>query len=363
MKILFIAPYPKGRAPSQRFRFEQYFRYLALDHIDCELAPFWSEKGWNILYSKGNYLRKFTQLILGFLRRIFLMFRIRQYDRILIHREATPIGPPMFEMIIVRWFNKKFYFDFDDAVWMDNTSKENELVARLKYHNKVPAICRWADKVSCGNQWLAEYASQFNRRVVVLPTTIDIDHHKPLMHAGASGKVTIGWTGTHSTGRYLTMLKKVLRGLHERFSIDFLVISNHPPDSPDNFWRYEPWDKEKEIRQLQDMDIGIMPLEDTDWEKGKCGFKALQYMAVGIPAVVSPVGVNIEIIEHGVSGYLCETDNEWSQAVTELITDADKRKEVGRSGRKRVEQLYSSKVNKEIFYQILDLDDNNKNKS
>lgn len=351
-KVLFIAPYPYDRAPSQRFRFEQYFQYLDAEGISWRVAPFWSERGWRVLYTRGRYLRKLLALLSGFIRRIGLLFELHRYDRILLHREATPIGPPFFEWMLSRVLQRRFCYDFDDAIWMPNTSEENKLAAGLKQHSKVPRICAWASCVSCGNAWLEDYARRHNSRTLVMPTTIDTDYHVPPSRQSGT-TLTIGWTGTHSTARYLETIRPVLRKIGEEVSITFLVISNQPPKQPDRFWRYARWDRAVEIQQLQQIDIGVMPLADREWEKGKCGFKALQYMALGIPAVVSPVGVNKEIIRHGHSGFHCSTAQDWYDTLMELVRNPELRKTIGTAGRDRVQKLYSAAANKERFLDLL----------
>jgi glycosyltransferase involved in cell wall biosynthesis len=339
-------------APSQRFRFEQYFQYFKEKEIAWEVAPFWSRKGWSVLYANGKYLQKLAAFVAGYLRRLGLLFVLHRYDRIVVHREAAPLGPPVFEWIMAKVLRQQFVYDFDDAIWMANTSNQNKLVASLKYHSKVSNICAWAGLVSCGNSWLAAYARQYNHLVEVMPTTIDTAYHMPAVKTNR-GKLIIGWTGTHSTAPYLELIRDVLRQLADKVDMEFLVISNLPPDNPDAFWRFERWDRNREIGQLQQLDIGVMPLEDSAWEKGKCGFKALQYMALSIPAVVSPVGVNTEIIRHGASGFLCGSSEQWYDNLLQLAKDDHLRMKIGQQGRETVKEKYSSESQKERFFSLL----------
>ena len=272
-------------------------------------------------------------------------------------------------------FRKKIIYDFDDAIWLSNTSQENKIAAALKCHSKVKWICKWSYKVICGNKYLAEYARQFNENVYVIPTTIDTEYHskknkvesrKSKVEALKDGEnqeprtknqesdqssifnlqssIIIGWTGTHSTEKYLYQLIPVLQALEKSHAFIFRVISNHNPQLPLKCFEYQAWNKDTEIEDLSQFDIGVMPLEDNEWAKGKCGFKGLQYMALEIPTIMSPVGVNEEIIHTGKNGFLADTEKSWFFALDQLICDSKKRKECGKKGRRTVEEKYSVKA-------------------
>ena len=351
MKILFIFPYPWGVAPSQRFRFEQYIPMLLERGIECDFHPFWSRSGWEVLYAEGKYVKKLFELKLGFLRRWLLMFRLYRYDLVFVHREAAPLGPPVFEWIASRLWRKPLIYDFDDAIWLPNTSEVNRMAAWLKNHGKVRNICRWASRISTGNAWLAAWAADYNSAVTINPTTIDLNYHDHRIRKGlqAGRRPVIGWTGTHSTARYLHLLIPVFRKLAQQLDFEFLVISNQAPPLSLPQLVFEPWDGRREIEQLSRIDIGVMPLEEHEWEKGKCGFKILQYMALGIPALASPVGVNSEIIEQGVNGYLCAGVGEWEEALRRLLLDEALCRRLGEAGRTTVERRYSVDANMENF--------------
>jgi glycosyltransferase involved in cell wall biosynthesis len=343
MNILFIVPYPEGEAPSQRFRFEQYFSALQEEGHSYTVAPFLDKSTWKILYKPGRGLQKALGILKGLGRRLALLPRLSRYDWVFIHREAAPLGPPLFEWLISRVFRKKVIYDFDDAIWLPNTSEQNRIAARLKWHGKVAAICRWSYRVSCGNEYLRQWASQHNRNAVYMPTTIDTErvHNQRKMHNSAR-LLTLGWTGTHSTLKYLRTLESVLQKLaHHHPQLRFLIISNHPPALDLPRLEYRPWRKETEVADLLQMDIGLMPLTEDPWSEGKCGFKALQYMALGIPTVVSPVGVNRQIIEEQGGGYSAQHEQEWLQLLERLISDSPLRSEMGERGRATVESSYS----------------------
>ena len=355
--VLFLFPYPLGHAPSQRFRFEQYFGLLREEGYTVECQSFLSESGWRVLYTKGNLIRKFVSVAAGFVRRIGLFAGpVQRASFVFIHREAAPVGPPVLEWLIARAFGKKLVYDFDDSIWLPNTSEENKFVSRLKWHSKVKRVCRWSHVVSAGNGYLAQFAQAYAARVTINPTTVDAHHrHLPATPpAPASGVVTIGWTGTHSTLRYLSGLEPVLKQLEATFGdrLRFLVIANREPNLSLRNLVFLPWSEAREIDDLRRIDIGIMPLQEDAWSKGKCGLKALQYMGLGIPTVASPVGVNIEIIRDGESGFLCSDFQCWQKTLSRLIGDAALRARIGAAGRNRVLTTYSTESNRDVFLSL-----------
>lgn len=164
----------------------------------------------------------------------------------------------------------------------------------------------------------------------------------------------IGWTGTHSTIKYLDILLPVIRRLEREFTFRFMVIADKDPRLSLKSYEFRQWNKDREIEDLLEFNIGVMPLSDDPWAKGKCGFKALQYMALGIPAVVSPVGVNALIVEGGVGGYICNSEESWYGSLKKLLTQEDLRNEMGLKARKKVESFYSVESNKKNFLSLFE---------
>ena len=353
MKILFLVPYPLKEAPSQRFRFEQYLNLLRDNGFQSLYQSFWDRQTWQVLYRHGYVIQKTYGFLKGLILRFFVLFQLKKIDFVFIHRECLPIGPPILEFVIARVLKKKIIYDFDDAIWLPNTSEENKIVALLKWHSKVGSICKWSYKISCGNSFLANYARQFNTNVVVNPTTVDtVNLHNPSNHLiKKSNSVVIGWTGTHSTMHYIKSLAPVLERLAEKssFPLRFLIISNKDPELTLKFIDFKIWSKETEVVDLLQMEIGLMPLTDDIWAKGKCGFKALQYMALEIPTLVSPVGVSTEIVDNGINGYWCATEDDWIKSLEKLITDKEQREKIGIAGRKKVIEYYSVSSNSSTF--------------
>ena len=354
-RIIFIAPYPKGQAPSQRFRFEQYFSHLEKEGCTLEFHPFLSSKTWNTLYKEGSFIAKAFGMLGSFWRRVILLFKIRKADYVFIHREASMIGPPIFEWIIAKVLRKKYIYDFDDAIWLPNYSESNAKFHRLKAYGKVKRIIKWASVVSAGNAYLKTYAEQYNKNVVVIPTTIDLQNVHNVLSDLSTTPVNIVWTGTHTTMSYLQNFIPLLQELEKEHTFTFTIISNQKPDFELNSLRYIQWNKESEISDLAKSGIGVMPMEENAWSEGKCGFKGLQYMALGIPAILSPVGMNNEIIENGVNGFLCATDEEWKTRITQLLSDEALRKKLGEEGRKTVQERYSVEANLPNYLHLFNL--------
>lgn len=348
-KILFIAPYPFNEAPSQRFRFEQYFPFLKENDIEIHFAPFLNHKTWKTLYSEGKVLRKMVGIYSSFFKRFLLLFTLFKYDFVFIHREASHIGPPIFEFLIAKIFRKKYNYDFDDAIWLPNYSETNARFHRLKAYWKVRYCIQWAHSVTAGNDYLAKYASQYNQNVSVIPTTIDTKNHHNIDTDHHQEKLVIGWTGTHTTMRYLDALIPVIEEMEKNYDFEFLIISNEAPTYQLKSLRFLKWKRETEIEDLARISIGVMPLEMDIWSEGKCGFKGLQYMALGIPALMSPVGVNTKIVTHGENGYLPVKSEDWKRYLEILLTNTDLRKKIGAAGKKTIEERYSVLAN-EINY-------------
>lgn len=357
--ILFIVPYPEGEAPSQRFRFEQYFEALQSNHLDYQTQSFLTSSNWRVFYSPGNTRKKAAALLLGFWRRTVGLIAVRQADFVFIHREASPVGPPIFEWIIAKILRKRIIYDFDDALWLTDRSDEVILTRIAKGRGKISSICKWSYRVSCGNAYLCDYAKNFNTSVTCIPTTVDTaGRHNPKVIPTTSyrgDEIVIGWTGSRTTLKYLEVLEPALQELETNFSnVTFLVIADEAPMMKLKRLIYVPWNKHSEIEDLKEIDIGIMPLPNDEWSKGKCGFKILQYMALEIPSVSSPVGVNSDIVQNGYNGFLANNEHEWVELIGRLIVDPILRREIGLNGRKTVVRHYSVSSNTLTFVSLFE---------
>lgn len=357
MKILFLCPYPLSVAPSQRFRFEQYFDFLKRSGYLIRVNSLFSHEELKVINGPGKSFLKITYLSKGAIRRIAQLFTIH-FDFIFIHREAYPIGPPFIEWLIAKVMRKKIIYDFDDAIWLTDKKNESWLEERIRWRSKVASICKWSYKVSAGNDYLCGYARQSNANVIKNPTTIDTElvHNKSLYKMPAeNSRVIIGWTGSRTTLKYLYLLEDVLQHLQKKYDhVDLLVVADQPPAMKLERILFKSWSGSTEVSDLVMAHIGIMPLPDDEWSKGKCGFKALQYMALEIPAVISPVGVNTSIIQHGVNGFLCQTKDEWLNCLESLIQNKSLRLMLGKAGRKTVVDQYSVSSNSANFLSLFE---------
>lgn len=348
-KVLFIANHRLDRSPGQRFRFEQYLDFLRQNGYDCELSNIITAKDDLILYQRGRVLHKVIIGLKSWVRRWKDAKRADQFDLIFIFREALLTGSTYFEKLFHR-SSAKVIFDFDDAIWLPNVSAGNKALQVFKKPTKTDTIISYADVVFAGNQYLASFAQAFCDRVYVIPTTIDTDYHKRTQSSD-SNKICIGWTGTQTTLKYLELLKPVFVELQKKYCdlIYFKIICDQPWNCEGIELINEKWIREDEIKQLATIDIGVMPLTEDAWSLGKCGFKGLQYMAMESVAVLSPVGVNKEIINHKKNGFLAETKEDWLRTLSLLIEDEALRKRLGKEGRKTIEERYSVNAFKHIY--------------
>jgi len=352
MRLLAIVPSIYDTTPGQRFRIEQWEPLLRERRVEITYAPFGDPRLHQVLYSAGNMGRKLELVAKGFARRLSLLSSAKDYDAVYIFREAALLGPPIIERLIKRK-GVPIIFDFDDAVFVSYRSPSNGYLSYLKFAAKTRTICRLASHVMAGNPYLADYARQVNPNVTVIPTTIDTAKYLPRANTTAEGVPVIGWTGSFSTVQHLDTLRPALQKLaqHERFRLRVIGTPSYSLAGVDV--EAVPWRSETELDDLQPIDIGVMPLPDDSWSKGKCGLKALQFMALGIPTVCSPVGVNTEIIQDGENGFIANSEDEWIEKLGRLLQSAELRNQLGHAGRRTVETKYSANVQAPRVFELL----------
>ncbi len=286
---------------------------------------------------------KANSLFGGTIRQLKHIIDAKSYDVVVVYREAMLWGKPWIEKQIVKQ-GLPLIHDFDDAIWLpveSETGISTFLKRILKSEKKFDEIIKLSTHVIVGNNYLAEHARLFNKNMSVIPTAVDTDYYRPRIEEQHNSKITIGWIGSGSTVKYLNLLDNVWKRLPENYEL-IIVGGYYSPEGMriNNI----KWALDTELEQLSKFTIGIMPLPDDEWSRGKCGLKALQYMAMGIPCVASPVGVNTEIIQDGVNGFLAKDENEWIGKITLLMQNPDLRRKLGMAGRKTVEERYSVKV-------------------
>jgi glycosyltransferase involved in cell wall biosynthesis len=342
VRVLAWVPQELDTSPGQRFRIEQWDPRLRAAGIDLEYSPFSDERLGRVLKQRGRVAAKGWGVARSLGRRLREGWRAKQFDLVYMFREGALLGPALAERILA-WSGVPYVFDFDDAVWIRYVSPANSYLSYLRFPGKTAGLCRRARHVMAGNRYLRDYALHFNPSVSTVPTTIDTDKYRPLP-ARVPARPVIGWTGSYSSEQYLEVVRPVLEGLRRRFEFRIVVIGGGSFRADGVEFEHRPWRSATETEDLADIDIGLMPLPDTDWERGKCGLKALQYMALGIPVVASPVGVNADIVVEGESGFLARTGDDWARALERLLTDSDLRRRLGGEGRATVERSYSAAV-------------------
>lgn len=350
-KVLFIVPFPLNCAPSQRLKFEQYFDYFRDNGIEIEVSAFVSPRFRRIIYKKGFYGRKIFYTLQGYLRRVRDVLRAKDFDVIYLHLEAAPFGPPVFEYIFSRIMRKPVIYDIDDVIYLPHASSANNFIKFLRFPRKIPAVIKLSSHVIVVTEHLKQFALRYNKNVTYIPPTIDTDRY--FVKGPGTGKVCVGWTGSHSTSQYLMLIRDVLLRLAEKYDISIKVFGDKNFRIEGLDIEAKDWSADTEVRDIQAIDIGLYPLPDTEWVLGKGGLKALQYMGMGIPAVCTRIGAVLGFIEDGVNGFLVSSEPEWTEAISRLIRDAGLRSRTGLAARKTVEERFSVKVNAPAYLSIL----------
>ena len=351
MRVLALMPALYDTSPSQRYRLEQWEPLLRERGVEITYEPFEDAELHASLYKPGMIGKKLKLVTRGLERRMSAVKKTKDYDLVYILREAALLGPPVFEKLIHQR-RVPIVFDFDDAIFVSYRSPSNGYLSYLKFASKTKAICRMASHVMVGNPYLADYARQVNDRVTVIPTTIDTEKYRPSQTIESSGPPVIGWTGSHSTVQHLDTLRGALKKLAEKESFRLRVIGTPAYECSPIDVEAVAWRAESEVQDLAGIDIGVMPLPDDKWSKGKCGLKALQFMALGIPTICSPVGVNTDIIQDDQNGFIASTEDEWVDKLSRLLRSRELRQRLGQAGRATVEQKYSAITQTPRVYEI-----------
>lgn len=320
---------------SSRLRMYQYLPYLS-QYWDVVVAPFFQDAYLTSLYAGKRDLGAVAS---GFAGRVRTASAMARFDLVWLQGELLPWLPWKMEQLMLKG-DVPLVVDYDDAIF-HRYDAHNAAVVRALLGRKIAGVMRRSRVVVAGNEYIAEYAARAGaRRIETIPTVVDTSRYDP-RPSPAAGPFTIGWIGTPKTQHYLLAIADALRHAHRELGARIVTVGARggllggiPAD-------IRPWDEATEAAQLSAIDVGIMPLEDSLWERGKCGYKLIQYMACGKPVVASPVGVNKEIVEHGVNGYLASSTNEWIQAFRALHGDRNRASAMGMAGRMKIEASYS----------------------
>ncbi len=350
MKVLFFTRYSSLGA-SSRYRTYQYIPFLEEMGATCHISPLLSDSYLESLYNKNKFgVFKTLGLLV---KRFFKLFSVKQYDLVVIEKELFPFLPSVFEFMLFI-LKIPFIVDYDDAIF-HNYDMHKSVFIRVLLGNKIKKIMGWASAVMAGNSYLADYAKRSNDHVVEIPTVINLQKYT-LNDSQKRGPFTIGWMGSPTTSCYIRGILPAL----EQFSKDFPCLlklvgfdEEILPPSITIPLKIVPWSEEDEIAQIQSFHVGVMPLDDSPWSQGKCGFKLIQYMACKLPVIASPVGANLKIIDNNVNGFLASDQEEWYQALSTFYTDRKLGEKMGETNRQKVEKVYSLQVTSQTYFQVL----------
>ena len=354
-KVLFICLHRPDRSPSQRFRFEQYLDHLNRNGYDCRHVFLLDEQRDKTFYARGKLLSKAWILF----RSVLLLIRHSYFEKyviIFVQREAFMLGTAFFEKQMAK--RSKLIFDLDDSIWMTQTGdikSANKFLYFLKDPNKTKHIIEAAHMIIAGNEYIADFASKHNKNVKIVPTTIDTDEYAYVGRHN-EGQVCIGWSGSVTTIIHFEFVIDALKVIKQKYGdrVRFLVVGSADFKNEELGIVGLPWKKDRELEDFRSMDIGLMPLPDDEWTKGKCALKGLQYMSFGIPCIMSPVGVNSAIIQNGVNGFLASTRSEWVDSLSKLIDSFELRQSIGKAGRNTVVNHFSIEANKALYVRYFD---------
>jgi glycosyltransferase involved in cell wall biosynthesis len=347
--MLVICPFPEGVAAGQRLKYEQYFDDWRSAGWEIEISPFMDMKMWRIVYERGHLAGKVLGVLRGHLRRLRDLFRVGRYDLVYVFMWVTPFGSTLFERL-TRRLAPRLVFDVEDNVILAPGAVRQEVVnpiARLlKGPRKARYLIRTADHVITSSPFLNDDCLAINEKkaATYVTSSVDTDRFLPASLYSNARKVTVGWTGTFSSKIYLDLLRPLFARLAERVDFRLLVIGNFDYALPGIDLEVIRWTAEREVEDLQRLDIGVYPLPLDDWVMGKSGLKAIQYMAFGLPTVATAVGTTPRLIRDGENGLLVRTEDEWVDALERLIRDPDLRRRLGEAARSDAEAKYSVKA-------------------
>lgn len=339
MRILLLTRYSRLGA-SSRLRSFQYIPYLESNGMKITIQSLFNDDYLINLYNKKALK---ISIVRAYFNRIKVLLGAKDFELIWVEKEVLPWLPSWFELLLIP-SKTPVVVDYDDALF-HRYDQNRFLLIRLLMGKKIDKIMRHANLTLAGNDYLAKRAEKAgSRKIEWLPTAVDILKYTQIPKADIQPLV-IGWIGSPYTFRYLQQLASVLKEISVSHNVNIVAVGANSEQIKNLPVTVVPWSEDTEIKEIQKFDIGIMPIPDEPFERGKCGYKLIQYMACGIPVVASPVGVNSEIVQEGKNGFLASTDKEWIIALTKLLESKTLRQELGNTGRKVVEKKYCIQKN------------------
>jgi len=340
LRVLFLTRYPYEGA-SSRYRVFQYIPHLERLGVTCTVQSFMDSRMYELSFAPGRTPAKFAAALTATLKRIWALRSFRQYDIIYMQRELLPFGPPVLERLM-KASGACLMFDYDDALFIKKPSRYSRLATLMRSPQKALKLFRLCDCVVAGNDWLRDKAIDAGGTAVTVEVAEDTDRICMRPTHTSSDEIVIGWLGSNSTVKYLRLIEPVLRRISERYPhVRFEIVGGGEFDLPGVPVTHTNWSLDGELEALHRFSIGLMPLPLEEWSRGKSGGKARTYMAAGVPAVCTAIGYNLELIKHGETGFLCTSDSEWEEVLSNLIEDPNLRQRVAEAARREVEERFS----------------------
>jgi glycosyltransferase involved in cell wall biosynthesis len=332
MEVLTLVPNRIGFAPGQRGSIELWEDVLKPAGINLHWAPFESEGLSEILYQPGHQVEKAIEMIRAYRKRMLLLERVEDYDAVFVYREAALLGPAFFEKKIVRR-GIPIIYQLDDPLFVPYRSSSNGLWSYLKFFGKIRKICAMAKVVIVNSTQIRQFASQYNQNIWQVPSVVDTRRYiyRPDLMEQNHADVCIGWSGSPTTVKNIQVIAGALRRLADEIKHRIHLIGGTQFDLPGVDYTAQAWRAETEVEDLQQIQVGMVPLPMNEWNKWKFYMKTAQYLALGIPTVATPLGSNPEVIQHGVNGFLATSEDEWVKYLGLLIKDHELRLRMSRA--------------------------------
>lgn len=352
MKILFLTKYSYLGA-SSRYRTYKYLPYFEKNNIECVVKPLFDDK---YVKSLENGTKNYISVTRYYMKRFFLLFSCYKYDLIYIHIELFPYVPSLFEYVL-KICNIKYISDYDDAIFHNYDLNAN-FITRFLLKNKIKNVIKWSSCVITGSPYLTNYALKYNKYVIEIPTSIDLERYKSIDDSRESS-FTIGWIGSPSTSKYIIDILPALILFSSKYNCKIILIGFDK--SYENQLNLLPvkiidWNEETEINEMSKFSVGIMPLSNDLWSQGKCGFKLIQYMGCEKPTISTPLETNVKINRNS-NNLFANNIEEWFETLENIFLNEKYFQKIGYENKLIVEKYYSidSNSNKyvDLFNQLI----------
>lgn len=346
MRVLALTPNLYGVSPGQRSSIELWDKVLAPAGIAVDHAPFETEELRRVIYQRGQPAAKAVELLRAYWRRLGSLRVLDDYDAVLVYREAALIGPELIE----RWAahkGKPIIYQLDDPLYVPYRSPWSGWGSYLKFFGKVKRIIELSSTVIVNSRHHRDYAERYNRNVWQVPSVVDADVYRYLPRPPGRDGVSVGWSGSPTTVANLAVIAEPLRAVARRADVSVEVIGATDSPLADVPMTMRPWRADTEVADLRRLDIGLLPVPLSEWNKRKFYMKLVQYMALGIPAVCTPLGSNPDVVEHGKTGFLADTPADWQRYIELLVEDGELRARMSEHAAQVGQAKYTLQANAE----------------